>query len=291
MVDRPNVILFVTDDHAPWTLPCYGNTEVRSPTFDRMVREGVMFRHSFTPTPVCSAARACVLTGLTSSQHGVHDFINLRDPECEDRDWLAGQVTLAEMLQQEGYVCGLSGKWHIGQSDRRPRGYDWSRISLGGRHVGEMKFVNEGESVTHEGNQTEVITDYAIEFLNSVSDDKPFFLHIGHTATHSPYVGQEQDLVDSYDGATFRDIVLDDPHPLSWNEGFAENAVPTEEKVRIRHRNQYAAVTDIDRHIGRVLDAIEASGQADNTLVIYTSDHGLSLGKNGFGGRETGPVR
>lgn len=288
MADRPNVILFVTDDHGPWTFPCYGNSEVRAPVFDKMAREGALFHNAFTPTPVCSPARACVLTGLTSSQHGVHDFIHMLDPECEERDWLDGCVTLAELLQHEGYRCGLSGKWHIGQSMQTPRGYEWSRINTKGQHVGEMEFVKEGQAVVHEGNRTEVITDYAIEFLNEQSDDKPFFLHIGYLATHSPYIGQDEDLVASYDKATFCDIEMGESHPLSWNEGFAEGAVATDEEARIRHMNQYAAVTDIDQNVGRILDRLEVLGQMENTVVIYTSDHGLSLGQHGFWGKGNG---
>jgi len=289
MPNRPNVILFVTDDHAPWTFPCYGNSEVRAPVFDKMVRDGALFRNAFTPTPVCSPARACILTGLTSSQHGVHDFIHMLDPECEERDWLDGCVTLAELLQREGYRCGLSGKWHLGQSMQTPRGYEWSRINVKGPHIGETSFAIDGELLVREGNKTEMITDYAIEFLEAQSNDQPFFLHVGYLATHSPYLNQaDEDLIASYEDATFKDVEMGEPHPLSWNEGFAEDAVATDEEARIRHMSQYAAVTDIDQNIGRILDTLEALGQMDNTVVIYTSDHGLSLGQHGFWGKGNG---
>ena len=286
---RPNVILFLTDDHAPWTLPCYGNTEVRAPVFDRMAQDGVLFRHAFTPTPVCSPGRACLLTGLTSSQHGVHDWIAMHDPECQERDWLAGQVTLAEALSREGYTCGLSGKWNIGQCYQAPRGYDWYfGFARQGPHMGVTTYVHEGRALVREGNVTEIVTEQAIGFLNSASDDQPFFLQIGYTDTHSPYIGQDPELVASYSEATFRDIQVDDPHPWSWNEGFAEGAEISEDAIRTRHMNQYAAVTDIDRHMGMLLEALEASGRAEDTVVIYTSDHGLSLGQNGFWGKGNG---
>ena len=286
--DRVNIVLFVTDDHAPWTLTAYGNTEARSPTFDRMARDGAVFRQAFTPTPVCSPARACLLTGLPSSQHGIHDFIYDADPECGDRDWLAGQVTLAELLHGQGYYCGLSGKWHVGQPGRWPRGYDWSRIARNSRHIGPVDFCIEGEWVQREGNKTALITDYAVEFLDSVPRDQSFFLQVGYVATHSPYTGQDPDLVASYLGATFRDIQQDDPHPWSWNEGFPEHTAPSADEARQIHANQYAAVTDIDRNIARILDALQATGRAQRTVVIYTSDHGLSLGQRGFWGKGNG---
>ena len=289
MPARPNVILFLTDDHAPWTLPCHGNTEVRAPTFDRMAEEGVVFRNAFTPTPVCSPGRACLLTGLTSSQHGVHDWIAMHDPECQERDWLAGQVTLAEALSREGYVCGLSGKWHVGQCYQAPRGYDWYfGFAMQGPHMGITTYVHEGRAQVRRGNVTEIVTDRAIEFLNKVPGDRPFFLQVGYTDTHSPYTGQDPELVASYREATFRDIAGDDPHPWSWNEGFPEDTEVPEEEARIRHMNQYAAVTDIDRSIGTLLDAVASSGRAEETIIIYTSDHGLSQGQNGFWGKGNG---
>jgi len=285
----PNILLFLTDDHAPWTLPCHGNSEVRAPTFDRLACEGVVFRNAFTPTPVCSPGRACLLTGLTSSQHGVHDWLSMNDPECQERDWLTGQVTLAEMLKREGYLCGLSGKWHIGQCYQAPRGYDWYfGMSTIGSHQGMSTYVYEGRARNQVGNATEILTDQAIGFVNGVPDDRPFFLQIGYTDTHSPYLRQDPDLIASYSDATFRDITVDPPHPWSWNEGFQQGAVISEEDCRARHRSQYAAVTDIDRHIARLLDALSAAGRLDNTVVVYTSDHGLSLGQNGFWGKGNG---
>ena len=285
---RPNIILFLTDDHAPWTLPCHGNTEVRAPVLDRLARDGVLFRNAFTPTPVCSPGRACLLTGLTSSQHGVHDWISMSDLECQERDWLGSQVTLAEMLKGEGYLCGLSGKWHIGQCYQAPMGYDWYfGMAHIGHHQGISTYVHEGRPRVQQGNVTEIVTDQALGFLNTAPDDQPFFLQIGYTDTHSPYTGQDPELVESYRHATFRDIEVDEPHPWAWNEGFEEDALISEEAVRVRHRNQYAAVTDIDRHMGRLLGGLSAS-RRDNTVVIYTSDHGLALGQNGFWGKGNG---
>jgi arylsulfatase A-like enzyme len=74
-MSRPNILLFLSDDHGPWALGCYGNQEVRSPHLDRLAAEGVRFQNAFTPSPVCSPARACLLAGRTPSQVGIHDWI------------------------------------------------------------------------------------------------------------------------------------------------------------------------------------------------------------------------
>ncbi len=73
---RPNVVLFITDDHGHWTLPAYGNSECRAPTVDWLCENGARFERAFTPTPVSSSARACILTGKIASQHGIHDWID-----------------------------------------------------------------------------------------------------------------------------------------------------------------------------------------------------------------------
>ncbi|MBW3624408.1 MAG: sulfatase-like hydrolase/transferase [Armatimonadetes bacterium] len=86
---RPNILLFLTDDHGSWALGSYGNREVRTPALDRLAEEGARFANAFTPSPVCSPARACLLTGRTPSQDGIHDWIQENVPKYGDPDWLA----------------------------------------------------------------------------------------------------------------------------------------------------------------------------------------------------------
>jgi arylsulfatase A-like enzyme len=139
-----------------------------------------------------------------------------------------------------------------------------------------------------EGNRTQITTDYALEFLEGRNDNQPFFLQVGYIATHSPFTGQEPELVESYKNASFQDIKTVTEHPWAWNEDFPEDHKVTPEEARLRHQNQYAAVSDIDRNIGRILEFLEKNGELDNTIIIYTSDHGLALGQKGFWGKANG---
>ena len=114
MRDRPNIVLFLTDDHGAWASGCYGNDEVATPTLDTLAATGTRFANAYTPTPVCSPARACLLTGKTASQVGIHDWLQEAMPEVGERDWLRGTSTLFDFLSAAGYHTGLSGKWHLG---------------------------------------------------------------------------------------------------------------------------------------------------------------------------------
>lgn len=284
---RPNILLFLTDDHGSWALGSYGNREVRSPNLDRLAAEGARFANVFTPCPVCSPARACLITGRTPSQVGIHDWIEENDPDCGDHDWMAAETGLPQLLQRAGYHCGLSGKWHLGRSHESPRGFDWcfGLPRHQGAHIETYTYHFNNEPLTLTGNKTGFITDYALRFLDETPDDKPFFLNVGYIATHSPYGGQEPDLVALYDDASFDDIPPYLPHVWRKNEGFVPDLDFDPAHRRDACANYYAAVTDIDRNVGRILDRLEAQGRLDETLVIYTSDHGLTLGHHGFWGK------
>lgn len=286
-MEQPNILLFLTDDHGSWALGCYGNREVASPVLDGLAAEGARFANAFTPCPVCSPARACLLTGRTPSQVGIHDWIQEIEPEFGNPDRLADEITLAEILHETGYYCGLSGKWHLGRSHETPRGYDWyfGLPRWQGRHIEEYTYVFNNQPITLTGNKTSFITDYALQFLDQAPDDRPFFLQVGYIATHSPYGNQEPDLVDLYKNATFSDIPPYYPHPWHINEGFPQGEQFEQSDCINRYAGYYAAVTDIDRNVGRILDHLQEQGKLENTLVIYTSDHGCALGHQGFWGK------
>jgi arylsulfatase A-like enzyme len=191
------------------------------------------------------------------------------------------------MLRDAGYWCGLSGKWHLGRSHRTPRGFDW-HFGLPrhqGGHIEEYEYVLNNAPLTLSGNKSGHITDRALDFLDAAPADRPFFLNVGYIATHSPYLGQDPALVSLYADTTFADIPPYTPHPWHKNEGFPQGDDYTRDDLVARYRNYYAAVSEIDRGVGRILTALASSGRLDDTLVIYTADHGCALGHHGFWGK------
>jgi choline-sulfatase len=131
--NKPNVVVIMTDDQGAWALGCAGNEEIRTPHLDRLAERGILFENFFCTSPVCSPARASFLTGRIPSQHGVHDWIrkgNIDDPEGKYRgadrpiEYLEGILGYSDVLKQNGYTCGLSGKWHLGAQETPQKGFD-----------------------------------------------------------------------------------------------------------------------------------------------------------------------
>ncbi|MGC9450383.1 MAG: sulfatase-like hydrolase/transferase, partial [Oceanipulchritudo sp.] len=193
-VNPPNLILFLTDDHGHWTLPCYGNRIVRSPALSALAKRGMVYDRAFTPSPVCSPARASLLTGRIPSAHGIHDWI----PEARDDgsfphiDSMPGN--LAERLHQAGYETAYVGKYHCNHAHANPLGFDYwftQKPPVQYDCSRQQVWFDNGQERLQEGPQGTVVTEAALRFLKSRNTEKPFCLIIGHTNTHTPHTGED----------------------------------------------------------------------------------------------------
>lgn len=284
-----NIILFATDDHGAWAMGCAGNRDIRTPNLDRLAHEGAYMENAFSPTPVCSPARANMLTGRTASQHGVHDY--LAGGAFHEKDWLASQETLADLLAAQGYRTGLVGKWHLGRDTEPQHGFqDW--FALAGDYpidtLGPARWSRNGQIEWHEGPKADIITDAAVDFITQ-ADGQPFFLFVGHVSTHSEWSGHPEALVDTYRGCTFTDVPQDAEWPFGVQNLESRDLIDRS-NPREALAQYYAAVTSIDSGVGRVLEALEAQGIREDTLVVYTSDHGLNCGHHGIWGKGNGTL-
>ena len=282
MAHLPNILLFITDDHGQWASGPYGNHEVSTPNLDSLAASGVVMENAFTPTPVCSPARASLLTGLTPSQHGIHDYI----AAAFDRErWLATEQTLPLLLQKAGYRTGLAGKWHIGNEDVPAPGFDFW-FSVGSAypllHDGARDFCNQGRMETLSGYTDDIVAEQAATFVRA-TDARPFFLLVGLTATHSPWRGHPERLASLYRDASFCDIPTGESYPFG--EQALESLSVDRRHEREAQAQYYAAVSHVDEIVGRLLEAVDEAGKLNNTLVVYTSDHGLNCGHHGIWGK------
>lgn len=248
---RPNLVIFLADD-AGWNDVGYHGSEIRTPTIDRLAREGVELDR-FYAYPTCSPTRAALLTGRPASRFGIHQPIAGQSREALPRD----ATTLAGVLRAAGYHTAITGKWHLGLSlETGPQhyGFDHTHGALHGQvdpYTHHYKFGDEtwhrnGHFIQEEGHATDLIAREAIRFVREIRDPgRPFFLYVSFTVPHYP-LDEPEEYVRPYEA-------------LIANESRRRNA---------------AAMTHMDAAIGEILQALEAAGVRENTLVVFASDNG-----------------
>lgn len=269
MPDRPNVLVVLTDQMRAQAMGCAGNDDVQTPTLDRFASEGRQFTRALSPDPVCSPTRASILTGQYPHAHGeIENHLRL-EPD---------RPTLAERFAADGYRTGYVGKWHL-DGDGKPgyvppgprrRGFDyWEGFNRGhDYHRGHPRFTEDGDCYWEAGYQPAVQTDLALDFLDEQAGAAdPFFLMVSWGPPHTPFDAPDA-YSDRYDpaGLNLRPNVPDEMDTPDLRAALAE---------------YYALVTSLDDQFERLLDALDARGVADDTVVVFLSDHGEMLGSHG----------
>lgn len=283
-VNPTNVIFILTDDQGIWAAGCYGNPEIRTPNIDRLAATGVRFDNFFCTSPVCSPSRATLLTGRIPSRHGVHDWIRDGNVPPDAVPYLEGQTTYTDIMSQHNYVCGISGKWHLGASQLAQHHFShWFVHQTGAGPYNDAPMVRDGRLVNEPGYVTHVITDDAIGFIDArTRAGTPFYLSIHYTAPHFPWTGHPQDIVDSYADCPFASCPQEPRHP--WAKPLTDKHLGNHESLT----GYFAAVTAMDMDVGRIIDHVEELGLRDRTLIIFSSDNGYSCGHHGFWGKGGG---
>jgi len=293
---RPNVLVIMSDDQGAWAMGCAGNPEIRTPNLDRLADRGIRFANFFCTSPVCSPARASFLTGMIPSQHGIHDWLRAGNIHVDEgvthlgRDrpieYLKGLTGFTDVLAANGYTCGFSGKWHLGNSGRPQKSHSyWYTHSLGGASYVDYHVFEDSPELVHTTQYvTDYFTDRALDFLDRHGQaERPFCLSLHYTAPHSPWTRENHpaDLFDSYAECPFESIPNEPPHP--WN-GWA----PSPQQRRQTLQGYFAAVTAMDTAIGRVVQRLEDLSLRENTLIVFLSDNGMNMGHHGICGKGNG---
>ena len=296
---RPNILFILSDDQGHWAMNCAGTPELRTPNLDRLAATGIRFENFFCASPVCSPARASILTGQMPSQHGVQDFLRAGNSvnlpgDGKTVQYLEGRTTYTQILADNGYACGLSGKWHLGDSATPQTGFEyWNVHATGSGNYFNAPMFKDGELYTADGYFSDVITDNAIGFMESQLDsDNPFSLNVHFTAPHAPW-GPEQHPSEIYDdyfqNCAFESVRWDAIHPNHLaKEGSSGSVGTTAEERRQLLSGYFAAVTGMDSNIGRLIDWMEANGLREDTLIVFTADNGMNMGHHGIWGKGNG---
>ncbi len=289
-VDRPNIIFFLSDDHRWDRLGCAGHSFLKTPTLDRLAREGVRFSNMFVTTSICAASRATILTGLYER---THQFTFRTRP-------IDGQFTQDSypvLLRKAGYKTGFIGKFgvNVQQKDREAMFDTFQPI---GRNP-YLKKQPDG-SLRHE---SELAGDRAIEFIDQHKASGPFCLSVSFNAAHAedgdkrPGIGHFP-WPKAVDGL-YEDIPIEVPrladqkifesHPEFMKKSMNRIRFfwrwDTPEKYAINLRAYYRMITGIDRVIDRVTKHLEKAGMAENTVIIFSGDNGYYEGQRGFAGK------
>jgi arylsulfatase A-like enzyme len=290
---RPNIILLLPDQMRASAMGVAGNPDVQTPNIDRMAREGIRFRRTYANVPVCCPARAILLTGTYPHVNGmIANDLRLRESE----------TTLAEILREAGYRTGFVGKWHLDGGPRQPgfvppgprrQGFDfWAAYECHHQHFLPYYFRDTPEMILVRKFEPEATCDFAVEFIRKEPAGKqPFFLMMQMGPPHDPY-GAPDEYLKRYDPAKITP-------PKNWQAG--SEALPASNGIPAKYRRPdspgatyvktggkeeiaayYAAITAIDDQVGRLLQTLKETGQDENTIILFTSDHGDMLGSHGM---------
>lgn len=261
--DRPNIVFIMADDLGYADLSCTGSRHIKTPAIDRISAEGIHLRQGYSSTPICSPTRTALLTGRYAQRFeiGIEEPLGPNAPK--DIGVPHSAPTIASVLRDRGYRTALVGKWHLGDPPEHSplrHGYDSfigiveggadyfvHRMVMGGKPVGIG--LSEGDiAIKRTGYLTDIFGAEAVKVVESKSD-QPFFLSLHFTAPHWPWEGREDEEMARKLGSSFH------------YEG--GNLAKYREMVEI-----------MDQNVARILDALERSGKADNTIVVFTSDNG-----------------
>ena len=295
---RPNLLWYCTDQQRFDTIRALGNEYVRTPVLDQLVSQGTAFTHAYCQSPICTPSRSSFMTGLYPSR--LHNTRNGNDTFPE------GPELISKLLADAGYDCGLVGKFHLVSAGKRteprlddgfrywkhshaprddwPEGHDYAEwVREKGGDLDALR--NDPDRVPREFHQTTWATDRSIEFIQQEREG-PWMLNVNVYDPHPPFIPPKSyaDEFNAEDmpGPHFESSDLEQQARLADVDFQNQVRTPEEHEAKQKQALYYAMISLIDDEFGRLLKALEDSGQRDNTVIIFTSDHGETLGDHGL---------
>ncbi|MGB7158285.1 MAG: sulfatase [Tepidisphaeraceae bacterium] len=306
---RPNVLFIAIDDLNDWVGPLGGHPQVKTPNFDRLARRGTTFTNAHCQSPLCNPSRASLLTSLRPSTTGVYAL----EPWFRESPALKDHVTLPQHFMKCGYRTLTTGKiYHDAyppEADRES-GKEFTVWGFHGGYgpyppkrlvetpVSKSRVVDWGVFPETDEQQLDwKVADWAIEQLRSAPKDSPTMLSVGFRRPHMPIFASQKwfDLYPDDDTLVMPPVKLDDRDDLPRFASYLHWRLPEARLLWLKEHNQWrnivrsylASVSFMDSQLGRVLDALDASGLSDCTIIVLWSDHGWHLGEKGMTGKTT----
>ena len=287
---RPNIVMIMSDQHTPNVAGCYGNREAKTPNMDALAQNGVLFENAYCNGPVCVPSRCSMLTGLCSHNNNVW---------CNADPLLPHHATWPLVLRETGYETVISGRMHLVWGDRmggfgrRLYGDPAVRIP----RIGPKKTMQGGFAPQGLDSRLGAIENIGENYRGTVPHDEeanaraiqwlkkearaPFALYIGYYQPHAPFVAAKKyfDLYKSMNPSLGLKDPLENIYLPLW-KGLSLDRKIEEQKLKTAIRAYYGMVSHVDYLVGEVRNALEKTGRLDNTILIYTSDHGEMLGRH-----------
>jgi len=294
---KPNVIFILLDDFGYTDLGCYGSKFYETPNIDRLASQSVKFTDAYAACPVCSPTRASIMTGRYPVNTGITDWIPGRQASNSGAptdklialpfklELALDEVTIAEVLQKNGYRTMISGKWHLGETTEYWPEYQGFDVNKGGfskgspvkNNVSNGYFSPYGNPRLEDGPVGEYLTDRqtdeAIRFIENTKN-KPFYLYLSYYAVHNPMQGKEA-LVSRFT-AKADSMGLSKMQPFTREKDWIIKSMPDNFRERIIQSNPvYAAmIYSVDENLGRLFKRLEELDLDKNTIIFFTSDNG-----------------
>lgn len=271
---KPNILFVFSDQHRFCDAGCYGNPHVHTPHMDALARRGALMERMYSNCPVCVPARGTLLTGRYPLRHGAVTNDLAVNPDTPG---------IADFLREAGYSTGYIGKWHLGGIPRDRRISEGERLGFqywrgcNCNHDYYHAWYDDNEGIRHpiEGYEPVAQTDMALDFIRRQSET-PWALFLSFGPPHEPYAPAPEPHWSAYSGKPEFRRNMRLPAMLS-----PERLIDGE-TMATWYRGYYAHISALDAQLGRLTAALEETGQRDNTLVVYTSDHGDMLGSHGL---------
>lgn len=299
-----NVVFILSDDHRYDFMGFMDKVPgLETPNMDRMAREGAHLQNAFVSTALCSPSRASILTGQYAHTHTIVD---------NSAPMPAGLTFFPQYLQQQGYKTGFFGKWHMGNegSGKQPGFNQWVSFRGQGAYYSPTFNINGKEVKQPEGSYTtDLLTDYAIDWLNTLDSDQPFFLYLSHKGVHAEFDPAERHrglykdmpvvcppsmyltATDSsrrvgietpYDGPVNLDGIPDWVRKQRYSWHGVDHMYDGQIAFEDFYRQYCETLRSVDESIGTVIAWLEEQGLAENTLVVYMGDNGFLFGEQGL---------
>lgn len=272
----PNILYIFADQHRKFDIGCYGHEFVKTPNLDKLASEGLIFEHCISNSPVCVPARGAMLTGLHAGKHKAFTNDISVDTSC---------TSIANVLKNAGYFTGYIGKWHLGGiprdqfiTENNRLGFEeWKVANCNHDYLKCYYDDRDNNRYYVDGYEPEIFGELALDFLEEQKDAKtPWALYVSFATPHGPL-----DIIDEKYLEEYKDIEIQLRPNTDGDVMLNKTTFLNLEQYRKDAKGYFSHITAIDRQIGLLMEKLKANNQWENTIIIYSADHGDMLGSHG----------